>query len=61
MMGMLEIINVLIIGWFVGFVSFALIETAMTLKNIKKERVRHDMEMARIKAARSVTRWFINQ
>jgi hypothetical protein len=33
----------------------------MTLKNIKKERCRHDMEMARIKAARSVTRWFINQ
>lgn len=61
MMGMLEIINVLIIGWFVGFVSFAFIETAMTLKNIKKERCRHDMEMARIKAARSVTRWFINQ
>lgn len=55
-MGFLEIINVLLLGWFVGFMSFCFIDIFCSMRKIKKERVRHDMEMARLKAARSVSR-----
>lgn len=55
-MGMLEILNVLLLGWFVGFVSFAFIDCFMISRRIRKDRERTDMEIARIKAARSVTR-----
>lgn len=53
-MGFLEILNVLALGWFVGFMSFAFIDILCSMRKMKRERVRHDMEIARIKAARSV-------
>lgn len=43
-------------GWCFGFISFAIIDLISMNKRQKKEQVRHDMEMARIKAARSVVR-----
>lgn len=55
-MSILEILNVLMIGWLVGFVSFAFLDCLSMSKRAKKERARHDLEIARIKAVRSVTR-----
>lgn len=55
-MGLLEIIGVLAVGWMFGFISFAIIDCFRIMKEIKENRKRTDMEIARIKAARSVTR-----
>lgn len=53
-MGIFEILNVMLVGWFVGFMTFCFIEIFTGMRRMKKEQVRHDLEMARIKAARSV-------
>lgn len=55
-MGILDIIGILIVGWMFGFVSFAIIDSFRIMKEIKENRKRTDMEIARIKAARSVIR-----
>lgn len=55
-MSMLEIVGVLAVGWSFGFVSFAIIDCFRIMKDMKESRKRHDMEIARIKATRSVVR-----
>jgi hypothetical protein len=51
-----RVFSYIVFGWGVGFVSFAVIDFFRISKEIKENKVRHDIEMARIKAARSVTR-----
>lgn len=55
-MGLFEIFNVVLFGWFVGFLTYAFIDMFSMRKQMEKERVRHDLAMARIKAVKSVTR-----
>jgi len=53
-MTLFEILNVLLFGWFVGFLTYAIIDFFSTKKSMEKERVRHDLAIARIKAAKMV-------
>jgi hypothetical protein len=53
---MLRVLSYIVFGWGVGFFSFAVIDFFRITKEIKENRVRHDLEMARIKASRSVVR-----
>jgi hypothetical protein len=51
-----RVLSIVLFGWGIGFLSYAIIDCFRITKEIKVNKERHDMEMARIKASRSVAR-----